>query len=92
MNILNLVSKQQEVSPKLKKLQASCKEDGPATVKVEKEELKKKLSPIAFSVTQQKGTERLVWKGREISICFIANGTKKGHAARLRKKLLSIVR
>ena len=58
MNILHAVSKQQEVSPKLKKLQASCKEDGPPAVQLEKDELRKQLSPMQYLVTQEKGTER----------------------------------
>ena len=57
MNILHAISKQQEVSPKLKKLQASCKEDGESMVQLEKEELKKRLSPMQYRVTQEKGTE-----------------------------------
>ncbi|KAK7090997.1 methionine-R-sulfoxide reductase B3, mitochondrial-like [Littorina saxatilis] len=57
MNILHAVSRQQEVSPKLKKLQASCREDGPTPIKLEKEELKKRLTPIQYRVTQEKGTE-----------------------------------
>lgn len=58
MNILHAISKQQEVSPKLKKLQASCKEDGPPAVQLEKDELRKQLSPMEYCVTQEKGTER----------------------------------
>ena len=58
MNILHAVSKQQEVSPKLKKLQASCREDGPPAVQLEKDELRKHLTPMQYCVTQEKGTER----------------------------------
>lgn len=58
MNILHAVSKQQEVSPKLKKLEASCKEDGPPAVQLDKDELRKQLSPLQYRVTQEKGTER----------------------------------
>lgn len=66
MNILHAVSKQQEVSPKLKKLKASCKEDGEAAVQLEKDELKKRLTPLQYRVTQEKGTES-AYSGKYVS-------------------------
>ena len=81
MNILHLISKNQEVSTKLKKLQAACDDaySGPEQTNeageekgnegasssnslcpYDKEELKKRLNPTQFRVTQQKGTERQV--------------------------------
>lgn len=58
MNILHTVTKQQEVPAKLKKLQGVCKSEGQCAVQLEKEELRKQLSPMQFRVTQEKGTER----------------------------------
>ncbi|KAK7485454.1 hypothetical protein BaRGS_00023264 [Batillaria attramentaria] len=77
MNILHAVSKQQEVSPKLKKLQASCGDDGKSPVQLEKEELKKRLSPMQYRVTQEKGTESAYsgkyvnWKEEGVYNCVV---------------------
>ena len=84
MNILHLITKNQEPSTKLKKLKTACDdayagpeqaevtgEDGGREAKstgsasssnslcpYDKEELKKRLNPTQYRVTQQKGTEK----------------------------------
>ncbi|KAK3095061.1 hypothetical protein FSP39_009801 [Pinctada imbricata] len=59
MNILHAVTAgRKEASPKLKKLQNSCQEEGVCPVTIPKEDLKEKLTPLQYHVTQEQGTER----------------------------------
>ncbi|XP_052104345.1 peptide methionine sulfoxide reductase MsrB-like isoform X1 [Mytilus californianus] len=58
MNILHLITAaKQEPSPVLQKLQESCKTSGTCEVHIPKEELKSRLTPMQYHVTQEKGTE-----------------------------------
>ncbi|XP_046552159.1 peptide methionine sulfoxide reductase MsrB-like [Haliotis rubra] len=58
MNILHAVTTKQEVSPKIRKLQASCADENSCQVALDKEELKDRLTPLEYHVTQERGTER----------------------------------
>ncbi|RUS76939.1 hypothetical protein EGW08_015288 [Elysia chlorotica] len=72
MNILHYVTQKQEISPKLKKLKASCDaavaegakdDEGGGGAKsppglYDKDELQKRLSPAQFRITQKLGTEK----------------------------------
>ncbi|XP_033761080.1 peptide methionine sulfoxide reductase MsrB-like isoform X1 [Pecten maximus] len=60
MNIIHLVTSQREASPTLKRLQEECSPPGSSKcpVKVSKTELKERLTPTQYRVTQQRGTER----------------------------------
>jgi len=66
MNILRLIVADKEnkarlVSPEFQKLEAAaaaCKDKGVVSLHYDKEELRKKLSPTEYFVTQEKGTER----------------------------------
>jgi hypothetical protein len=66
MNILRLVAeererkKHQSTSPEFRKLEeaASSKEKGVCPIRMEKEELRKSLTPVEYYVTQERGTER----------------------------------
>lgn len=67
MNILRLVAEEREKkknpkppSPAFQKLEeaATSKDHGECPIKVPKDELKKKLTPVQYHVTQEKGTER----------------------------------
>ncbi|XP_046328570.1 peptide methionine sulfoxide reductase MsrB-like isoform X7 [Haliotis rufescens] len=58
MNILHAVTTKQEVSPKIRKLQASCADENSCQVALAKEELKERLTPLEYHVTQERGTER----------------------------------
>lgn len=67
MNILRLVQLEKEKknkpsSPEFKKLEeeaAACaKQPAECPIKFDSEELKNRLSPVEYYVTQQKGTER----------------------------------
>lgn len=58
MNILHLITAaKREPSPVLQKLQESCKTSGTCEVRIPKEELKSRLTPLQYHVTQEKGTE-----------------------------------
>lgn len=63
MNLLHAITAKRETSPALKKLQASCEDatSGTCPVTYSKEELKEKLNPVQYHVTQEKGTERYVY-------------------------------
>ena len=60
MNILRIVADKREPSPALKKLQAQCKDkDANASrIRFDRDELKERLEPLQYHVTQEKGTER----------------------------------
>ncbi|KAL4220121.1 Peptide methionine sulfoxide reductase B3 [Mactra antiquata] len=58
MNILHLISSKKEESPSIQKLKASCKDTATCPVSYPKEELKERLTPIQYKVTQESGTER----------------------------------
>lgn len=71
MNILHYVTKKQEVSPQLKKLKATCdteaekiNEDGKEAQAIgmspglDKDEIKQRLTPQEYRITQQRGTEK----------------------------------
>ena len=61
MNILHLVTAKKDSSPEIQKLKASCKDTATCPVKYPKDELKERLTPLQYRVTQEKGTERLVF-------------------------------
>jgi hypothetical protein len=65
MNILRLVvadkeRKNRSPNPEFQKLEAeaSKKDTGECPVKFDREELRKRLSPVEYFVTQERGTER----------------------------------
>ncbi|WAR27975.1 MSRB3-like protein [Mya arenaria] len=58
MNILHLISSKQEESPSIQKFKASCTETATCPVSYPREELREKLTPMQYKVTQEKGTER----------------------------------
>lgn len=65
MNILRLVVSEKEkkdrpTNPEFQKLEeeASIKDKPQCPLTVDKEELRKKLSPVEYHVTQERGTER----------------------------------
>jgi len=65
MNILRLVVADKEIkmrspNPEFQKIEAAaaCKDKGNAPLHYDKEELRKKLAPVEYFVTQEKGTER----------------------------------
>ncbi|XP_052285935.1 methionine-R-sulfoxide reductase B3, mitochondrial-like isoform X2 [Dreissena polymorpha] len=58
MNILHLISSKKEESPKIQKLKESCKDTATCPVSFPKDELRERLTPIQYKVTQEKGTER----------------------------------
>jgi len=65
MNILRLVvadkeRKTRSPNPEFQKIEASAatKDKGDVPIQYDKDELRKKLSPVEYFVTQEKGTER----------------------------------
>jgi len=65
MNILRLVVAEKEKknrcpNPEFQKLEAeaSTKDVSECPIKFDKDELRKRLSPVEYSVTQEKGTEK----------------------------------
>ena len=66
MNILRLVAEEREKkknpkapNPAFQKLEAEATKDkGECPIAIPKEELRKKLTPVQYHVTQEKGTER----------------------------------
>jgi len=66
MNILRLMvtdkeKKARSANPEFEKLEAAaaaCKDKGVVLVHYDKDELRRKLSPVEYFVTQEKGTER----------------------------------
>ncbi|KAK3590011.1 hypothetical protein CHS0354_035045 [Potamilus streckersoni] len=77
MNILHLVSAKKEESPVIKKLKESCKESGTCPVTYPKEDLKERLTPVQYRVTQEKGTERpfsgkyVDWRQEGVYTCVV---------------------
>ena len=68
MNILRLVAaekekKKQSLSPEFRKLEeaAASKDHGQCPIRMEKEQLRKSLSPVEYFVTQERGTERYIY-------------------------------
>ena len=63
MNLLHAITNKRETSPALQKLQSSCEDaaSGTCPVTYSKEELKEKLNPVQYHVTQEKGTEKYVY-------------------------------
>jgi len=64
MNILRLVvadkdRKAKSPNPEFQKIEeaAACRDEGDHPVHYDKDELRKKLSPVEYFVTQEKGTE-----------------------------------
>ncbi|XP_050406102.1 methionine-R-sulfoxide reductase B3, mitochondrial isoform X1 [Patella vulgata] len=57
MNILHAVTAQQQVSPKIQKLKQSCKDGKECPQVFDKDDLKKRLTPLQYRVTQERGTE-----------------------------------
>ena len=62
MNILHIVKSKLEPSPAVQKLKATCKETATCPVSYAEDELKDKLTPLQYRVTQERGTERFVLK------------------------------
>ncbi|XP_062576565.1 peptide methionine sulfoxide reductase MsrB-like isoform X1 [Saccostrea cucullata] len=59
MNILHAVtSAKREAAPQIKKLKSTCSSGSECPVSFPKAELKKRLTPLEYHVTQEKGTER----------------------------------
>jgi len=65
MNILRLVvadkeRKAKSPNPEFQKIEAAaaCSDKGDLPIQYDKDELRKKLSPVEYFVTQEKGTER----------------------------------
>lgn len=81
MNLLHAITAKRETSPALKKLQASCEDatSGTCPVTYSKEELKEKLNPVQYHVTQEKGTERaysgkyVSWNEEGIFTCIVCD-------------------
>ncbi|XP_064615139.1 methionine-R-sulfoxide reductase B3, mitochondrial-like [Liolophura sinensis] len=77
MNILRVVTAKNELSPAIKKLKAASGEEKPCPLSFEKAELKQKLSPLQYRVTQEKGTERAFsgkyvnWKDEGVFTCIV---------------------
>ena len=61
MNILHIVKSKREPSPAVQKLKATCKETATCPVSYAEDELKDKLTPLQYRVTQERGTERFVF-------------------------------
>ena len=58
MNILHIVKSKREPSPAVQKLKATCKDTATCPVTYPEDELKEKLTPLQYRVTQERGTER----------------------------------
>ena len=65
MNVLRLIVAEKEKknrtpNPEFQKLEAeaSKKDEDECPIKFDKDELRKRLSPVEYSVTQEKGTEK----------------------------------
>jgi len=65
MNILRLVvadkeRKTRSPNPEFQKIEAvaACSDKGDVSIQYDKDELRKRLSPVEYFVTQEKGTER----------------------------------
>lgn len=59
MNILHAVtSAKRETAPQIRKLKSSCGGGSECPVSFPKAELKKRLTPIEYHVTQERGTEK----------------------------------
>jgi peptide-methionine (R)-S-oxide reductase len=63
MNVLRLIvadkeKKNRPPNPEYQKIEAACKQKVEYAVKFDKDELRKRLSPVEYLVTQERGTER----------------------------------
>lgn len=58
MNILHLVKSKREPSPAVQKLKATCKDTATCPVTFPEDDLKDRLTPLQYRVTQNRGTER----------------------------------
>ena len=58
MNILHLVNSKREPSPAVQKLKATCKDTATCPVTFPEDDLKDRLTPLQYRVTQNRGTER----------------------------------
>lgn len=67
MNILHAVtSAKRETAPQIRKLKSSCGGGSECPVSFPKAELKKRLNPIEYHVTQERGTEK-AFSGKYVS-------------------------
>lgn len=67
MNILHAVtSAKRETAPQIRKLKSSCGGGSDCPVSFPKAELKKRLTPIEYHVTQERGTEK-AFSGKYVS-------------------------
>lgn len=89
MNILHYVTKKEQVSPQLKKLKATCDAEAEKTAPsggdeatgyspgLDKEEIKQRLTPAEFRITQHRGTEKPfsgkynTWKEEGVFNCVV---------------------
>ncbi|XP_013379395.1 peptide methionine sulfoxide reductase MsrB-like isoform X1 [Lingula anatina] len=81
MNILRLAAKKEPLTPVLQKAKMSCQDDGSCPKKIDKAELKKRLTPLQYRVTQEKGTES-AFSGKYVKVtdegvfnCIVCNST-----------------
>ena len=58
MNILHLVKSKHEPSPAVQKLKSTCKDTATCPVTFPEDDLKDRLTPLQYRVTQNRGTER----------------------------------
>ena len=58
MNILHIVKSKREPSPAVQKLKATCKDTATCPVTYPEDDLKDRLTPLQYRVTQERGTER----------------------------------